>query len=37
MYGSLASFPWWDHAEKELETMKITNIPLGTIDRPLMI
>lgn len=34
MYGLLASFPWWDHAEKDLETMKIENIPLGTIDKP---
>ncbi|MEJ8553361.1 hypothetical protein [Tepidibacter sp. Z1-5] len=28
----LASFPWWDHVDKDLINMNIENIPLGPIN-----
>lgn len=32
--GKLAGFPWWDHADADLRTMKSDEIPLGTTSFP---
>jgi len=32
----LTSFPWWDFAEKSIENMTITDIPIGKISDPFM-
>ena len=33
-HGRLASFPWWDHAERTLGKMDREQIPCGTKDDP---
>lgn len=33
-FGLLASFPWWDHAERDLKDMDISKIPIGRMDNP---
>ncbi|KAF5051701.1 hypothetical protein DSECCO2_416270 [anaerobic digester metagenome] len=30
----IASFPWWDNAEKDISIMCISDIPLGTLRNP---
>lgn len=30
----IASFPWWDHADKNLKEMDISSIPLGKVRSP---
>ena len=33
-YGQLASFPWWDNADRSLKEMNINDIPLGKMENP---
>jgi hypothetical protein len=33
-HGLLASFPWWDHVDRDIATWSRADIPIGTMSKP---